>query len=161
MLCRVAAVKSLPLHHHSAGYILFPFWNHWAHSGYFENQIPLKLALGGICSLANYSVAYEETQTECPIFVILCVLCFKGNSFNIPPYQRGVGGWGWHIVFWTDHIRSQRKTFCLLCNLNTLWNILMILGRNVNQDKMTCHIQDWQLWLSYFLLFENDLVSPL
>ena len=38
----------------SAGYILFP--------GYFENRIPLKPALGGVCSLANYSVAYEETQ---------------------------------------------------------------------------------------------------
>ena len=30
----------------------------------FENQIPLKPALGDICSLANYSVAYEETQSN-------------------------------------------------------------------------------------------------
>ena len=30
-----------------------------------------------------------------------------------------------------------RKTSCSLCNLNTLCNILMILGRNVEQDKMT------------------------
>ena len=34
--------------------------------------------------------------------------------------------------------------------LNTLWNILMILGGNVEQDETTCHIQEWQLWLSYF-----------
>ena len=26
----------------------------------------------------------------------------------------------------------------LLCNLNTLWNILMMLGTNVEQDEMTC-----------------------
>ena len=34
---------------------------------YFENRIPLKPALGeggGVCSLANYSVAYEVTQSN-------------------------------------------------------------------------------------------------
>ena len=36
---------------------------HWAH-GYFDNRIPLKTALGGVCSLANYSVAYGETQSN-------------------------------------------------------------------------------------------------
>ena len=35
-----------------------------AHPGYFDNRIPLKPALGGVCSLANYSVAYEETQSN-------------------------------------------------------------------------------------------------
>ena len=43
--------------------IFYFLWDHWPHPGYFENQIPLKPALGGICSLANYSVAYEETQS--------------------------------------------------------------------------------------------------
>ena len=61
MLCRVAAVKSLPVHHHSAGYILF-LLDHWTHTDYFENRIQLKKALGCVCSLANNSVAYEETQ---------------------------------------------------------------------------------------------------
>ena len=28
--------------------------------------------------------------------------------------------------------------------LNTLWNILMKLGRNVDQDEMTCRIQTVQ-----------------
>ena len=31
---------------------------------YFENRIPLKPALGGVCSLENYSVAYKETQSN-------------------------------------------------------------------------------------------------
>ena len=39
---------------------------------------------------------------------------------------------------------------CPLCNTNTLQNGLMILGRNVEEDEMTCCIQEWQLWLSYF-----------
>ena len=46
----MAAVKSLPVLHHSVGYILFP------------------LGVGGgggcVCSLANNSVAYEETQSN-------------------------------------------------------------------------------------------------
>ena len=29
---------------------------------------------------------------------------------------------------------------CPLCKSNTLWNILMILGRNVEQDETTRHI---------------------
>ena len=33
---------------------------------------------------------------------------------------------------------------------NTLWNIFMLLGRNVEQDQRTCLVQEWQLCLSYF-----------
>ena len=47
--------------------IFYFLWDHWAHPGYLDNRIPflsLKTALGGICSLANYSVAYEETQSN-------------------------------------------------------------------------------------------------
>ena len=52
----------------------------------------------------------------------------------------GGGGGGGSYCFWD---RSRRcKTSCPLCNLNTLWNILMILGRNVGQDEMMCGIQD-------------------
>ena len=36
--------------------------------------------------------------------------------------------------------RCKTSSSCLLCNLNTLLNILMILGRNVDQEEMTCHI---------------------
>ena len=70
----------------------------------------------------------------------------------------------WVHCFWDGshwHWR-QRKTSYLLCNWNTLWNILMILDRNVDQDKMMCHIQDWHFWLSFgviTLLFEKDLFS--
>ena len=42
-----------------------------------------------------------------------------------------------------------KKILCLLCNSNTLQNISMVLGRNVEQDETTCHVQEWQLCLSY------------
>ena len=44
--------------------VFYFLWDHWAHPGDFENRIPLKPALGGVCSHANYSVAYEETQSN-------------------------------------------------------------------------------------------------
>ena len=31
---------------------------------------------------------------------------------------------------------------CPLCKSKTLWNIFMILGRNVEHDQRTCHIQE-------------------
>ena len=31
---------------------------------------------------------------------------------------------------------------CPLCKSKTLWNIFMILGRNVEQDQTTCHVQE-------------------
>ena len=41
--CREAAVKRLPVLHHSADYTFYFLWDHRAHSDYmnFENQIPL------------------------------------------------------------------------------------------------------------------------
>ena len=31
---------------------------------------------------------------------------------------------------------------CPLCKSKTLWNIFMILGRNVEQDQSTCCVQE-------------------
>ena len=31
---------------------------------------------------------------------------------------------------------------CLLCKSKTLWNIFMILGRNIEQDQTMCRIQE-------------------
>ena len=51
---------------------------------------------------------------------------------------------GGAYCFWDGSRWHQRqcKTSYLLCNLNTLWNIFVILGRNVDQDKRTCHVQE-------------------
>ena len=45
--------------------VIFHFLrDHRAYPGYFGNRIPIKPALGGVCSLTNYSVAYEDTQSN-------------------------------------------------------------------------------------------------
>ena len=90
--------------------------------------------------------------------------------FYVPPYQRvGVGGGGggrvWDGSSWCQCLR-QRKTSCRFCNLTTLWNILMILGRNVEQDQTACRAQEWQLSLSYFwsyhpLFYLKKILCPL
>ena len=64
MLCRVAAVKSLLVHHPSAGYIFISFGNIEPILVILKIEYPFKPALEGVSSLANYSVAYEETQSN-------------------------------------------------------------------------------------------------
>ena len=48
---------------------------------------------------------------------------------------------------------------CLLCKSKDLRNIFMILGTTVEQDQMTCPVQEWQRCLSY--LGQNDSVWPI
>ena len=87
--------KSLTAHHHSAGYILSHLRS-LSHPGYFENRILLKPALGGVCSLANYIVAYEETQSKrvsafrdfvCSLFpkaIFLTSISIRSTCSNFP-----------------------------------------------------------------------------
>ena len=42
------------------------------------------------------------------------------------------------VMFYSDYVLIS----CPLCKLNTLGNILMIHGRNVEQDEMTCCVQE-------------------
>ena len=42
------------------------------------------------------------------------------------------------VIFDSDHAWIS----CPFCKLNTLWNIFMILDRNVEQDKTTCRMQE-------------------
>ena len=72
------AIKSLPVHHHSACYVLFPLGS-LSPSWLFWNRIPLKPTLGGVCSFANCSVTYEETQSNRISW--FCVRCFQKQSF--------------------------------------------------------------------------------
>ena len=80
----------------------------------------------------------------------------------------------WHVMFQNDSFGfltfdeispfwSYLSFLCLnlilcpLCNSNTLQIILILLGRNVEQDETTYCIQDWQLWLSYFWTYLSFL----
>ena len=47
--------------HHSSGYIFYFLWDHRAHSGYYENRIPLKPMVRSVWSLVNHIVARKET----------------------------------------------------------------------------------------------------
>ena len=39
-------------------------------------------------------------------------------------------------------IFDNASILCPLCNSNMIWNILMVLGRNVEQDETLCRIQE-------------------
>ena len=89
----MAALKRLPVYHHSAGYILFPL----GPSYLWKSNTALAGARGSVCSLAIYRVAYEETQSKqvsafrdfvCSLFpkAILSVISFLtliSNKNNI------------------------------------------------------------------------------
>ena len=43
--------------------IIFYFlWDHWVHYGIFENGVLLMYTLEGVSSVANFIIAYEESQ---------------------------------------------------------------------------------------------------
>ena len=42
------------------------------------------------------------------------------------------------VIFYSDHV----LILCSLSKSTALWNTFMILGKNVEQDKMMCHIQE-------------------
>ena len=57
----------------------------------------------------------------------------------------------WLSYFWSHlHFLCLNLISCSLCNSNTLWIILILLGRNVEQEQTTCCVQEWQLWIAYF-----------
>ena len=59
---------------------------------------------------------------------------FLSDSDYVPTYRRAGGGGGGAIVCEMDPVgvsgqrRRRHKSSCPLCNLNTLWDILMIFG---------------------------------
>ena len=49
------------------------------------------------------------------------------------------------VIFDSDYA----LILCPLCKSNTLWNILMILSRNVQQNKTMCHKNDNSGFLTF------------
>ena len=89
-------------------------WDHWAHPGYFEKRILLKPALevcvcvggggggGCVCSLANYSDAYEETQSNrlSDFRDFVCSLFPKAILFYFYLTWRG------YVYIWAEGVRG-------------------------------------------------------
>ena len=117
-------------------YLCAYFWDHWVHPGYFENRIPLKLALSGVCVCVwggggreMGQGAYVASQTTvlhmrnsvkpCLQFSCLCVLCFQRQSLLIFdkllfPYPMGA-----QYIIWFQMVQwFQRR--CRLEMLSTL-----------------------------------------
>ena len=97
--------------------------------------------------------------------LISCQLCKSKtlwNSFmilgrNVEQDRRRVGYKNDNSAFLTFGVISlcifncdNPLISCPLCKSKTLWNIFMILGKNVEQDQTACLVQEWQLSLSYF-----------
>ena len=74
-------------------------------------------------------VAMTELEKCCITSAYLQWLCHSGER---PVARRPL------VIFDSDFALIS----CPLCNLNSLWNILMILGRNVEEDKTTCGVQE-------------------
>ena len=63
-------------------------------------------------------------------------------------------------TFWViSHLMLFYAYSCPLCNLNTLWNITIILHSYIEQVMTMCRVQEWKLSLSYFLGYFPLMVS--
>ena len=62
VLCLMAAVKRLPVHHHCADYIFWPFGIIWFILSHFENKSLLEPVLGSVTNVAYFSTCHEQTQ---------------------------------------------------------------------------------------------------
>ena len=88
------------------------------------------------------------------------------GPFSTFAFCRDKGG-GTYCFCDGSHLRQHgRKTSCPLCNLNTLWNILMILGRNVERtSRRVADKNDNFGFLTFgvisLCLFEIDFMSTL
>ena len=77
--------------------------------------------------------------------LISCPLCKSKTLWNIfmIPYKNDNSAFltfGVISLFIFDS--DYPLILCPLCKSKTLWNIFMVLGRNVEQDQMTCHLQE-------------------
>ena len=62
-LCRVAAIKRIPVHHYSAHYIFWSFGIIGLIRSQFETRVPLKPVLGRAWAVLHYYItAHEQTQ---------------------------------------------------------------------------------------------------
>ena len=62
VLCLVAPVKRLSVHHHSVHCIFWSFGMIELIVNHFENIVPLKPVLGGVAGVAHFITGHEQIQ---------------------------------------------------------------------------------------------------
>ena len=62
MLCRVAAVKRLPVYHHSADFIFWSFGTIEFILSHLKIRVPLKPVQGGVADVAHFITGHEQTH---------------------------------------------------------------------------------------------------
>ena len=72
LLCCVAAVKRLPVHHYSAYYIFWSFGIiEFIYNNFEKNRVLLNPMLGGVADDAYFSTGQELNKTESATFINL------------------------------------------------------------------------------------------
>ena len=64
--------------------------------------------------------------------LILCPLCYTNTLQNM----------AFLLLELSPFVLFFKLILCPLCYVNTLWNILMVFGRNVEQDETRCCVQE-------------------
>ena len=87
------------------------------------------------------------------------VLCKTGSLAVFKVTARDQGHYKGPSGAFVTYCNISCSYSCLLCNLNTLWNIIMILYSYIEQVMTMCPVQEWQLLLLYFLSYFPLMVS--
>ena len=81
-----------------------------------KKRIPLKPALGGLCSLANYSVAYEETQSNrvSDFRDFVYSLFRKAILFDCYSRETRIFGWSQNVHAALIYFRENDLAVCVV-----------------------------------------------
>ena len=121
MLCRVVAIKRLPVPHHSTGYILFPLGS-WSPSWLFwKKRIPLKPALGGLCTyvVGTYScrihalIKFDAIEAYRNYNIRLIQKCACGVNFRKTDVVLCVVTWSGRIHVDYFYVKEASQTTVL------------------------------------------------
>ena len=112
---------------------------------YFLSYFPLMVTDSILCPLHNLNTVWN---------ILMILYSYVGQDMTICRIQE----WQLSLSYFLSYfpLIISVASLCPLYNLNTLWNVIVILHSYVEQVMMMCHVQEWQLSLSYSGLFPLD-----
>ena len=115
----------------------------WQHSrSYFLSYFPLIISDAISCPLYNLDTLWNIIMILHSYIEQIMTMC------RVQEWQLSLACFFSYFPF-----MFSDATFCLLHNLITVWNIIMIFHSYVEQVMMICRIQELQLSFSYFLSY--------